>query len=206
MTLSILFGFFAASLVLAVAPGPDNLFVLLQSAMYGAKSGLCVVLGLITGLTIQTAAAALGIAAVVAAVPALFWAIKIAGAAYLMYLAFGAWRHPVSSVTDRSVKLGYLKLWRRGVIMNITNPKVQIFFLAFFPQFVPHGLSSSDTVIMMTVLGAIFMLSTALVFGSVAIFSGSIADRLRSEKFQLYLNRTSAVIFSGLAVLTLISH
>ena len=82
MAFSLWLAFFGASLLLAIAPGPDNLFVLMQSAVFGVRAGMIVVLGLATGLLLQTLAAALGIAAVVAAVPALFWAIKCLGAAY----------------------------------------------------------------------------------------------------------------------------
>ena len=122
--------FAGASLVLAVAPGPDNLFVLAQSAVYGVRAGLTVVLGLCTGLVVQTICAACGLAAVVAAVPALFWGIRIAGACYLIYLAWMAWTHAVSdSEGPQGTALTGMALWRRGVIMNITNPKVQIFFL-----------------------------------------------------------------------------
>ena len=79
MAFSLWLAFFGASLLLAIAPGPDNLFVLMQSAVFGVRAGMIVVLGLATGLLLQTLAAALGIAAVVAAVPALFWAISVWG-------------------------------------------------------------------------------------------------------------------------------
>ena len=85
--------FAGMSFVLAVAPGPDNLFVLTQSAVLGARAGLYVVLGLCGGLLVQTIAAALGLAIVIQEFPAVFWAIKIAGAAYLCYLAYMAWTH-----------------------------------------------------------------------------------------------------------------
>lgn len=134
MAFSLWLAFFGASLLLAIAPGPDNLFVLMQSAVFGVRAGMIVVLGLATGLLLQTLAAALGIAAVVAAVPALFWAIKCLGAAYLLWLAWQAWTHAKDAARGHdAVKLSGLALWRRGVVMNITNPKVQIFFLAFFP-------------------------------------------------------------------------
>ena len=142
MAFSLWLAFFGASLLLAIAPGPDNLFVLMQSAVFGVRAGMIVVLGLATGLLLQTLAAALGIAAVVAAVPALFWAIKCLGAAYLLWLAWQAWTHAKDAARGHdAVKLSGLALWRRGVVMNITNPKVQIFFLAFFPQFVPAGVT-----------------------------------------------------------------
>lgn len=197
--------FLGASLLLAVAPGPDNLFVLAQSAAYGARAGMIVVLGLITGLVFQTAAAALGLAAVVAASPVLFTAIKLVGAAYLAYLAVMAWRHPVSEGTSQTVSLSGMALWRRGVIMNVTNPKVQIFFLSFFPQFVREGTEGAALVIQMIIQGVTFMGATLVVFGAVAWGAGSLADRFRRPKVQLILNRSSAVLFAALAVFTVLS-
>lgn len=197
--------FLGASLLLAAAPGPDNLFVLAQSAAYGARAGMIVVLGLITGLVFQTAAAALGLAAVVAASPVLFTAIKLVGAAYLAYLAVMAWRHPVSEGTSQTVTLSGMALWRRGVIMNVTNPKVQIFFLSFFPQFVREGTEGAALVIQMIIQGVTFMSATLVVFGAVAWGAGSLADRFRRPKVQLILNRSSAVLFAALAVFTVLS-
>ena len=197
--------FLGASLLLAAAPGPDNLFVLAQSAAYGARAGMIVVLGLITGLVFQTAAAALGLAAVVAASPVLFTAIKLVGAAYLAYLAVMAWRHPGSEGTSQTVSLSGMALWRRGVIMNVTNPKVQIFFLSFFPQFVREGTEGAALVIQMIIQGVTFMGATLVVFGAVAWGAGSLADRFRRPKVQLILNRSSAVLFAALAVFTVLS-
>ncbi len=206
MEFSLWLAFAGASLLLSIAPGPDNLFVLTQSAVYGARAGLLVVLGLCTGLVIQTICAALGLAAVVAAVPALFWAIKLLGAGYLLYLACTAWRHAVSdSARTHAAALSGAALWRRGAIMNVTNPKVQIFFLAFFPQFVPAGATGAALVIQMIVQGLTFMAATFVVFSAIAWGAGTLADKMRSPKFQLILNRASAVIFIGLAVFTLMS-
>lgn len=163
MAFSLWLAFFGASLLLAIAPGPDNLFVLMQSAVFGVRAGMIVVLGLATGLLLQTLAAALGIAAVVAAVPALFWAIKCLGAAYLLWLAWQAWTHAKDAARGHdAVKLSGLALWRRGVVMNITNPKVQIFFLAFFPQFVPAGVTGWPLVLQMVIQGVTFILPPLL--------------------------------------------
>ena len=96
--------FTIAAAVLAVAPGPDNLFVLLQSAMYGARAGIFVTLGLCVGVFIQTLLAAFGVAAVVAASPMLLMIIQFAGAAYLLYLAWGAWNAPVGGESGESSK------------------------------------------------------------------------------------------------------
>lgn len=198
MAFSLWLAFFGASLLLAIAPGPDNLFVLMQSAVFGVRAGMIVVLGLATGLLLQTLAAALGIAAVVAAVPALFWAIKCLGAAYLLWLAWQAWTHAKDAARGHdAVKLSGLALWRRGVVMNITNPKVQIFFLAFFPQFVPAGVTGWPLVLQMVIQGVTFIFATIIVFGAIAWGAGALADRLRSARFQEILNRTSAVISLG---------
>ena len=195
--------FVVASFILGVAPGPDNLFVLVQSATYGARAGLWVVAGLLTGLVIQTLAVALGVAAIVAASPMLFWAIKIAGACYLVYLAVMAWRAGGVQEGRTLATTDALALWRRGVIMNITNPKVLIFFLAFFPQFLVQN-SDVPIVVQMIVLGITFMLTTSVVFGGVALGAGVLADKLRTPKVQFYLNKMAAVIFVGLAVGTLV--
>ena len=206
MTFSVWLTVLGASLLLSAAPGPDNLFVLAQSAVYGVRAGVTVVLGLMTGLVLQTFFAACGLAAVVAAVPALFMAIKLAGAAYLLYLAWGAWTHAADPVgTERAVELSPVQLWRRGLIMNITNPKVQIFFLAFFPQFVVPGTTGWALVLQMVVQGLTFILATFVVFSAIAWAAGAAAKKLQSPAFSLWLNRGSAVLFLALAVFTVLS-
>ena len=156
MDFAILFSFVMTSLVLAAAPGPDILFVLAQSAQSGARAGLAIVGGLAIGCLIQTAAAAAGLAAVVAASPFLFLAIRLAGAAYLLYLAWGAWNAPVCSKAVQVTQVSRMSLLRRGIIMNVTNPKVQIFFLAFFPQFATPGATGARMALEMGLLGIIF--------------------------------------------------
>lgn len=200
--------FTVAAAVLAVAPGPDNLFVLLQSAMYGAKAGIFVTLGLCVGVLIQTLMAAFGVAAVVAASPTLLLIVQLAGAAYLLYLAWGAWSAPVGNEDGGSAskypKLTHFQLWRRGILMNITNPKVLIFFLAFFPQFIIKGSTETQVMIQMLIMGLTFLVCTLVVFCTIAWCAGTLADRLRNPKVQTILNKTSAVIFIILAVSTLL--
>ncbi|MCL1596908.1 LysE family translocator [Parasutterella secunda] len=200
--------FTIAAAVLAVAPGPDNLFVLLQSAMYGARAGIFVTLGLCVGVFIQTLLAAFGVAAVVAASPTLLMIIQFAGAAYLLYLAWGAWNAPVGGASGESAKkyprLSNFQLWRRGILMNITNPKVLIFFLAFFPQFIIKGSTESQVMVQMLIMGMTFLVCTLVVFSAIAWCAGTLADRLRSPKVQTILNKVCAVIFTVLAISTLL--
>lgn len=129
--------FIAVAAVLGLVPGPDNLFVLMQSAMHGIRSGFAVTLGLCTGLIVHTTAVAFGVAALFAASAIAFTVLKLVGAAYLLYLAWGAFRAGATtdSLAQESTN-SFRSLYFRGVIMNITNPKVAIFFLAFLPQFV----------------------------------------------------------------------
>ena len=206
-TWEVLITFFGVAVLLGLSPGPDNLFVLVQSAQRGWRVGLCVVLGLCVGIVGHITAVALGLAAVVAASPMLFIAIKLCGAAYLLYMAWGAWHAPVAvaetarAQTQRDVLTlqTALKWAGRGTVMNLTNPKVLIFFLAFLPQFADPVRGSVGLQVM--VLGCVFMLATLLVFGSIACGSGLFGQILqRSARAQRWLNRIAATVFGALAL------
>lgn len=207
LTPDIALSFFGVAVVLALSPGPDNIFVLTQSALSGRIAGLLVVLGLCTGLIGHTVAVAAGVAALFRASPAAFTALKIIGALYLLYLAWQSFRTPGAAATpsadaDASV-LRPVALFRRGVIMNLTNPKVSLFFLAFLPQFTSPARGS--VALQTLTLGALFMLATFLVFGAIAFFAGMIGERLRrSPQIQTLMNRIAGVIFAGLAVALLV--
>ncbi|MET1116491.1 MAG: LysE family translocator [Comamonas sp.] len=203
--------FFSLSLLLALSPGPDNVFVLVQSARHGTRAGLAVVVGLCLGLVVHTAAVALGLAAVFASSPMAFTVLKYCGAAYLAWLAWQAWRAPVTQVDAAAPQPGAAqssaaldaralrRMVARGVVMNLTNPKVLIFFLAFLPQFADPARGSLAPQIM--ALGCVFMLAALLVFGAVACFSGAFGRLLqRSASGQRWLNRLTALVFVGLAL------
>lgn len=197
--------FFAASVLLALAPGPDILFVLAQSALHGRNAGFLVTLGLCTGLLGHTAAVAIGVAAVFQASALAFTALKLAGAAYLLWLAWQVLRAQVSepgNVEAPAASRGVL--YRRGIVMNLTNPKVSIFFLAFLPQFADPARGSIP--IQMVELGALFMLATALVFGAIAALAGTIGQALaRSVRVRRAMNRIAAAVFAGLALRLIVS-
>ena len=196
----VLWVFFGASVALGLAPGPDNIFVLTQSALHGQTAGFLVTLGLCTGLIFHTAAVALGVAAIFATSEVAFNAVKIVGAAYLLYLAWQAFRAGSADLEAKDGnRLSYKALYARGVIMNITNPKVAIFFLAFLPQFADP--SRGPVAWQIVVLGGLFIVATLLVFGSVAVFAGSIGDRLKkSPRAQVIMNRIAGLVFVGLAL------
>ena len=203
-----LVAFYGAALLLSLSPGPDNLFVLVQSVQRGWRVGLCVVLGLCLGVLGHTLAVALGLAAVLAASPLAFTLLKWCGAAYLAYLAWGALRAQAQrsalpqAQTARADRLDAAQAWRlvgRGVVMNLTNPKVLIFFLAFLPQFADPARGGVATQVM--VLGCVFMLAALLVFGAIACCSGWFGVLLqRSVRAQNWLNRVAGLVFLGMAV------
>lgn len=192
--------FTSASLLLAVAPGPDNIFVLTQSMVRGWRVGLIVTLGLCTGLIVHTAAVALGVAALFQTSALAFNLLKFAGAAYLAYLAWGAFRAGAASLDNAGGEpLGPGRAYLRGIVMNVTNPKVSIFFLAFLPQFTRPEMGSLP--LQMLLLGAVFILATLLVFGAISLLAGVLGQWLRrSARAQQLLNKTAGVVFAALAL------
>lgn len=198
--LEVLTVFFAASIALGLAPGPDNIFVLTQSALSGRLAGFIVTLGLCTGLLIHTAAVAVGVAAIFQTSALAFILLKMVGAAYLLYLAWQAFRAGASTLPDDSDgHTSMRRLYGRGIIMNVTNPKVAIFFLAFLPQFADPARGSLTAQLLL--FGCIFILATLLVFGILACAAGILGGWLRrSKRAQIILNRIAGAVFLGLAI------
>ncbi|WP_017446492.1 LysE family translocator [Gayadomonas joobiniege] len=192
--------FITASFALALVPGPDNIFVLTQSVLYGRRAGLFVNAGLCTGLLFHTALVTLGVAALLQASPLAFNLIKTVGALYLLYLAWQAWHaHPSLSVGKQSRTLPKRALYFRGLMMNMSNPKVAIFFIAFLPQF--SDPESGSVFLQMAMLGVLFMLATLIIFSAIA-WAGELLARgfIHSVKAQRVLNRFAAAIFATLAI------
>ena len=198
-------GFFVVAVLLGLSPGPDNTFVLMQSVAGGRRAGLLVVAGLCVGLCVHTAAVALGLAAVFAASETAFVVLKVVGAAYLGWLAWQAFRAPARDLDELGASPARgSSLLVRGIAMNLTNPKVLLFFLAFLPQFVQPG--AGPVALQIVWFGLCFIVATVITFGAVALLSGAIGDRLRrSKRVQLYLNRLCGLVFAGLAVRLLTS-
>jgi threonine/homoserine/homoserine lactone efflux protein len=192
--------FITASSLLALAPGPDNLFVLTQSMSKGARPGIMVTLGLCTGLVFHTSAVALGVAAIFQTSIVAFNILKYIGAAYLLYLAYLSFKSSSkSNIKADKHNLSDLKLYKRGIIMNVTNPKVSIFFLAFLPQFT--NPQNGNVTIQIFMLGAIFMLCALVIFSSIAILAGKLGNWFnRSKNAENILNKVAGTVFAGLAI------
>jgi threonine/homoserine/homoserine lactone efflux protein len=192
--------FFMASILLALTPGPDNLFVMAQAAQRGKMAGIAVTIGLCTGLLVHTSAVALGVAAIFQASAFAFSLLKFVGAAYLLYLAYRAFSAGAEDSDEQQIqKLNFGRLYGRGIIMNVTNPKVSLFFLAFLPQFTDPAFGPLIPQILL--LGLLFILSTILIFGGISLLAGCIGGYFRrSSKAQLVLNRIAGGVFVALAI------
>ena len=199
LTPDVILLFVSASVALALAPGPDNIFVLTQSALFGRASGFAVIFGLLTGVMVHTLLVAIGVAVIFQTSALAFTALKLAGAGYLIYLAWQAFRSGTTRIDGSGhATLSLRKLYFRGVIMNITNPKVAIFFLAFLPQFADPARGSVNLQIL--IFGALFAVSALLVFGCVAWAAAYLGAWLgQSPRAQVVLNRIAGVVFLGLA-------
>ena len=198
--------FALASAILSLAPGPDIVFVMTQSALYGVRKGIATTAGLCTGLIFHTSAVALGVAALFKTSEMAFTLLKTAGAVYLLFLAWQAWRassdsgdNTVPAEARPSEARSGFALYRRGILMNISNPKVSLFFLAFLPQFTAPQYG--NLMLQTAILGAVFMLVGFTLFCAVAWGAASISQRLMSSaRAQKILNRVTAGIFTAMAV------
>jgi threonine/homoserine/homoserine lactone efflux protein len=195
---SLLF-FLGSSVLITLAPGPDIIFTITQGLSNGKKAGMTTALGLASGNLVHTTAAALGLSVLFKTSPVAFWILKIAGAIYLLYLAYLSIKHrnDAMNITGSTSKKDNL-FWR-GFLMNIMNPKVALFFIAFLPRFVNPDYGK--VMLQFILLGLIFAVQVVFVFGSAGYFAGTFGEMLRKHHgFHRYMNIISAVIFMGIAI------
>ena len=192
--------FISTSIILIIIPGPDLVFTITQGMTNGRRAGITTAMGLSLGNIVHTLAAALGLSLIIKSSVVAFTIFKSLGAIYLFYLAFKAIKHRKELININSPKNNDSKgLFLRGLLMNILNPKVAIFYLTFLPQFVNY--KSANVPLQMCILGLIFIILTAIVFSLLGYFSGIFRDRLlKKPRFSEYMNITAAVIFIGLGV------
>lgn len=195
-----IWGFVTAAVLLTLMPGPDILFVLTQGMTRGWRAGVVFAAGLCTGLVAHVTAAALGISVLLMSSEAAFMALKFAGAAYLLYLAFKAFRARRENHFRVDAGGGVVgRLYRRGILMNLLNPKVILFFLAFFPQFVDE--KAGQPVGQIFLLGAIFIVQAFVIFSLVAVLAGRLARPLMSNsRVALWVNVAEAAIYAVIGV------
>lgn len=199
-----LLSFIIATSILAFSPGPDNIFVLTQSIVNGKKYGLATVFGLISGCLIHTTLLAFGVSAIIKESESLFFVIKLFGATYLLFLAYKVYKSDSSIVlsSENVVKKTTIQLFKQGFIMNVLNPKVSIFFLAFFPGFLFSD--SISTILQFYVLGLLFMLVSLIIFSTIAVLAGTISESIKKNKnIGFYLKWAQIIVFIGIAMFVL---
>jgi len=201
MTSSTLLCFLGASVALTLAPGPDNAFILAQGIARGRKAAVVTAMGMCSGISVHTTAAALGISAALYSSAVAFTILKYAGAAYLLFLAYKTLKEPAATKSASSVEsnVPWSALFRRGFMMNVVNPKVGLFFLAFLPQFVVRD--AGGIALQLFLLGIVFMLQAVLVFGVIGYLSGSLGDvLLKRPGLSKYFAWLTAGVFTALGL------
>ncbi|WP_443796640.1 LysE family translocator [Dialister hominis] len=206
MDLANYLSFLGAAILLTLAPGPDNMYILTKSLSAGPRQGVTLAMGLATGPLWHTLLVMAGVAAFIQSSPASFMVLKYCGAAYLLYLSYDAFRSKGASikagdVVDKSESFAlYKRGFKRGFLMNASNPKVLLFFLAILPQFVqPNGFLSPS--LQIGLLGLTFSIQAAILFSIAAICAGQLKDTLiRHESFPLIMSRVEGTLLLLIAI------
>ncbi len=194
--------FLGTSVLLILVPGPDIIFTITQGMSSGRKAGVLTAMGLALGNVVHTTAAAFGISVIFKTSQTAFFILKIMGALYLFYLAYKAFKGRNAQpepLEKAAAQKGALSLVAKGFLMNVLNPKVAIFFLAFLPQFVNEGRGSVPLQII--VFGFIFIVLVMIIFGMLGYFAGTMGQKLaRSGGFTRVMSYLSSFVFVGLGI------
>ncbi|MGW5193208.1 LysE family translocator [Kribbella sp. NPDC004138] len=206
MDVSVVLGFLVAVFLVSVVPGPDMLFIVANAAAGGRRTGVVAAAGMSTGLAVHSVAAALGLGALIQAAPQVLNGLRVAGAAFLLYLAYLTWRasrqefgtpEDAPQLPRRTLRRTYLM----ATLTNLANPKVILFYLAFVPQFITTGHGSWPATVQFLVLGAVFILVGFPVDAGAALLAGTLTERFfrTGSRIRRRLERVTAAIFAGLA-------
>lgn len=192
--------FLSAAVILTLSPGPDILYVISSSSEKGFKTGFAIALGLCSGLLVHTSVVTFGVGNFITGTPWLYWIIKLFGAAYLLFLSWQVFRSSAAlNETRITIPQGFRKLYLRGFLMNVLNPKVTLFFLAFLPGFLRPELGS--VIQQSIVLSAVFIFQAILIFTLAAWFADKLLGFLRySASGLLFLKWAQIVLFTLIAL------
>lgn len=208
MDIQLLLSFLIAAVLITLMPGPDNIFVLTESITKGKRNGIAISLGLCAGVLIHTLAAATGLSIILQQSATAFQIVKYLGAAYLFYLAVLALREKrkdMDEMKEGAVEnFQFWKLFKKGFFMNVLNPKVSLFFIAFLPQFIsPTGVHIT---MQMIILGIVFMLQALVIFSLIASLSGKLSPFLNNNRFWTITKYVKATVLGGLGAALLVSE
>jgi threonine/homoserine/homoserine lactone efflux protein len=195
-------GFLAAAIVLNITPGNDTMYILARSISQGKKAGIYSALGISTGGLAHTIFAALGLAVLLSKSPTLYWAIKVGGVAYLLYLAIVALTSKQPSISNDSLPdntPNNKALYYQGFLTNLLNPKVALFFVALLPQFIQHNHNYGPLPFLL--LGLTFLTTGTLWCLTLVCAASTLSRQLRQNpQMNKWLTRLSGLVFALLAI------
>lgn len=192
------YGFILSVILLSITPGADTVFILTKSIAGGYKQGLASVAGIVCGLFVHTSLAAFGLSVILMTSAVLFNIVKIAGAAYLIYLGIMALKSKSKiNLENKGEIVPFFTTFRQGFFTNILNPKVALFFLALLPQFVK---SNAESAVPFLILGFTFIFIGSLWSLFLVWASARMSQALRQSKFSFYLNKAAGIIFIALGL------
>ena len=199
LSLETVIAFVLASVILSLVPGPDNIYVMTNSALKGWRVGFHTTLGLCTGLIGHTFLVAIGVSVIFQTSALAFNGLKIVGACYLIYLGWLSLQSKELNISGTGKDNSNRSYYITGVIMNLTNPKVALFFLVFLPQFV--NISKGSVTIQVVLLGLLFILSALCVFSSIAFLGSYLESYLKkSSSVNKNINKLAALVYFALAI------
>jgi threonine/homoserine/homoserine lactone efflux protein len=199
LSLETIVAFVLASVVLSLVPGPDNIFVMTNSALKGWKAGFYITLGLCTGLIGHTILVAIGVSVIFQTSTLAFNGLKIVGACYLIYLGWLSLKSKELTIDSNDAESVNRSYYITGIVMNLTNPKVALFFLVFLPQFI-NPINGSVT-IQIFILGFLFILSALFVFSSIGFLGSFLESYLKkSSTINKNINKLAALVYFALAI------
>jgi threonine/homoserine/homoserine lactone efflux protein len=194
--------FVVTGLLLNLLPGPDSLLIMTRSATQGWRAGSAAALGIGAGTFVHILAAAFGLSAVLAASSAAFTAVKLVGAAYILYMALGLLKSKKRDGNAAPLalpRLPYRKIFAQGFLTNVLNPKVALFFLALVPQFI--NADAPNKALAFIVLGCIFNVNGMLWCNALSLFTARVSSRIKLHPaVSLWLGRATGGLFVWLGV------
>jgi len=200
ISIEVLLTFSVAAFLMSISPGPSMLYIMARSIAQGSKGGIVSAMGLAVGGMVHVFATVLGLSAIFKYSPTLYTVVKLAGAAYLIYLGYCYWKNSNSINNEEIIKIKVkplLTIFKEGILVEITNPKTALFFIALLPQFVDHETGSIS--LQLFILGLIVIIVAIPCDIFVAIFSSKISSWLmKNKKAQVIQERVSSSILFGM--------
>lgn len=198
--------FLIASILLTISPGPDIIYVLVIGIRKGFKDAFLLSLGLVSGILVHTSLVAFGVSSIIKTSPGVFLGIKLVGALYLFYLAYKVYRAPAEIQIDLSpTQSAKKRFFVQGFWMNVLNPKVTLFFMAFFPAFL--WVKEGEQLLQFYVLGMLFMLQALVIFGFVSLLAGRFYRVLtKYPKSSVILKYLQIFVFIFIALYIILTH